>query len=145
MRFLPGRVPRPIEHVQKFLEVYIQSSESCWGAWAIIHKQGAHLIGHFGMEVLQPGNHDELFYAIGKTYWGQGLVTEAAQAVVKHSFDNCGFDTIIAQAVPANTASRRVMEKIGMQYRGLVNQYYNAELALYDVTREQFKNMSRPL
>jgi len=47
-------------------------------------------------------------------YWGQGLATEAARAVLHHGFETLRIDEIVALTVPANVRSRRVMEKIGM-------------------------------
>lgn len=56
----------------------------------------------------------EIGWRIAAAYWNQGLATEGAKAVLGYGFDSLHLDEIVALTVPANLASRRVMEKIGM-------------------------------
>ena len=48
--------------------------------------------------------------------WGQGLATEGASALIKWGFSFGGYDKIFAGAMTVNHASRRVLEKIGLNY-----------------------------
>ena len=48
---------------------------------------------------------------------GRGLATEGAQALVDHAFDTLRLPRLVAITLPINTASRRVMQKLGMVYR----------------------------
>jgi RimJ/RimL family protein N-acetyltransferase len=57
----------------------------------------------------------EAGWRLARDCWGQGLATEAARAALEFGFNRLGLEEIVAFAVPGNTASRRVMEKIGMQ------------------------------
>lgn len=59
----------------------------------------------------------EIGRRLAAAYWNQGLATEAAQSVLKHGFGSLRLEEIVARTVPANLASRRVMEKIGMTRR----------------------------
>ena len=43
-----------------------------------------------------------------------------------------------------NTASLNVMRKLGMEYQGVTEHYYGAELACYHLTREQYLAVPRP-
>lgn len=57
----------------------------------------------------------ELGYAIGPSpRWGHGLATEAARAGIEWGFERLHLDRIWAEAVEANIASVRVLEKVGM-------------------------------
>jgi RimJ/RimL family protein N-acetyltransferase len=57
----------------------------------------------------------ELGYAIGPSQlWGRGLATEAARAGIQWGFERLQLDRIWAEAVAANIASVRVLEKVGM-------------------------------
>lgn len=56
----------------------------------------------------------EIGWRLAADYWGRGLATEGAQAVVKYAFDELALDALVSFAVPRNIRSRRVMEKIGM-------------------------------
>jgi RimJ/RimL family protein N-acetyltransferase len=46
--------------------------------------------------------------------WGQGYATEGARASLEAGFTQLGLTEIVSITVPANTRSRRVMERIGM-------------------------------
>jgi [ribosomal protein S5]-alanine N-acetyltransferase len=48
----------------------------------------------------------------------RGLCTEALQACLALAFGSIGLTTVVARADPANVASIRVMQKIGMRYEG---------------------------
>jgi len=58
----------------------------------------------------------ELGYWIGKPFWGQGLMPEAAEALIEHAFNNLGMKTIWCGYYDGNTKSRRVQEKLGFEY-----------------------------
>jgi RimJ/RimL family protein N-acetyltransferase len=56
----------------------------------------------------------EIGWRLAPAFWGQGLATEGAHAVVRHAFDTAGLEALVSMTVPANLRSRRVMEKLGM-------------------------------
>lgn len=60
----------------------------------------------------------ELAYAISEEYWGQGIVPEAARAVMDFCFKAYQLNRIQARCKVENIASARVMEKIGMKFEG---------------------------
>lgn len=60
----------------------------------------------------------ELGYALAEPLWGQGLIAEAATAVLAYVFRTFDVQRIQARCKVENAASARVMEKIGMQYEG---------------------------
>jgi ribosomal-protein-alanine N-acetyltransferase len=53
-----------------------------------------------------------------RPYWGRGLATEGALASVDYGFEELGLERIISITLPENAASRRVMGKVGLTYRG---------------------------
>jgi RimJ/RimL family protein N-acetyltransferase len=56
----------------------------------------------------------EIGWRLAAGYWGQGLATEGARAVVRHAFETAGLTSLVSFTVPQNLRSRRVMEKLGM-------------------------------
>ncbi len=60
----------------------------------------------------------ELAYALSEDYWGQGIAVEASQAVMDYCAQEFGLKRIQAQCKVANTASAKVMEKLGMSFEG---------------------------
>jgi RimJ/RimL family protein N-acetyltransferase len=56
----------------------------------------------------------EIGWRLARPWWGRGLATEGAAAALADGFSRFGLSEIVAVAVPANRASLRVMERIGM-------------------------------
>ena len=58
----------------------------------------------------------EIAWRLRNAFRGFGYATEAAQAALSDGFDRCGLVEVVANTVPDNLPSRRVMERIGMKY-----------------------------
>jgi ribosomal-protein-alanine N-acetyltransferase len=74
------------------------------------------LYGWCGLGFLPETNEVEVAYLLGKPFWGRGYATEAARASVRYGFETIGVDEIVAIVHPENTASRRVIAKLGMSF-----------------------------
>ena len=61
-------------------------------------------------------NEVEVAYLIKKEYWGQGLGTEAAQAILDYGFEKLNLSRLICLIDEENLASIRVSENIGMTF-----------------------------
>ena len=87
--------------------------------WAVEVLTIAPFIGFVGLAVPRFEAHFtpcvEIGWRIGAEYWNRGYATEAARAVLTFGFETLRLNQIVAFTVPANMASRRVMEKIGMK------------------------------
>jgi RimJ/RimL family protein N-acetyltransferase len=88
------------------------------GLWATMHKESGEFIGRCG---LLPWTIDdrpevEVAYLLARAYWGQGLATEAARAIVGHAFERLDVARLVCLIDPANGASIRVAERIGMTF-----------------------------
>jgi RimJ/RimL family protein N-acetyltransferase len=64
-------------------------------------------------------NEVEVAYLISRAFWGQGLGTEAAQAILDYGFEKLGLSRLICLIDQENTASIKVAEKIGMTFEKL--------------------------
>jgi RimJ/RimL family protein N-acetyltransferase len=88
--------------------------------WAVEVIDGAPCIGFVGLSVVRPDSPVapavEIGWRLARDHWGRGYATEAAIASLRYGFDELDLDEIVSFTVPANTASRRVMERIGMRY-----------------------------
>jgi ribosomal-protein-alanine N-acetyltransferase len=86
---------------------------------AIVLPTDGRLIGIVTLTVTNRAlGQAELGYRLGPDSWGQGYAAEAAQGLVGFGFSALGLHRIYAMCHPDNSGSRRVMEKIGMQYEG---------------------------
>ena len=86
--------------------------------FAITLASTGELLGSVGLEIRREHGRAELGYWIGKPYWSQGYVTEAAREVVRFAFEDLGLRRVFAEHFARNPASGRVMEKIGMVREG---------------------------
>ncbi len=59
----------------------------------------------------------ELGYWIGKPFWGQGMIPEAAGELLRHAFEELGMRAVWCGYYEGNEKSRRVQEKLGFEYR----------------------------
>lgn len=71
-----------------------------------------------GMTVYFEGDYTrgELGWIIRRDCWGQGYAVEAAKGLIEYFRKSMGLDRFIAHCDSENTASKRVMEKLGMRY-----------------------------
>jgi RimJ/RimL family protein N-acetyltransferase len=83
------------------------------------------VVGGCGIGRLR-GDTPEIGYWFGLRYWGRGYATEAARAVIDHAFGTLGHDLLLGGARVSNPASRRVLEKCGFQWTGVVLQRVRA-------------------
>ena len=82
------------------------------------------VIGSLGIEKYDEGNHPEFHdlrgreigYVLSKEYWGQGLMTEAVQAVIAYLFERVQLDFILVGHFDWNRQSKRVVEKCSFTY-----------------------------
>ena len=88
------------------------------GLWATIHKETNTFIGRCGLLPWTFDGKDEVeeAYLLSKEYWGQGLGTEAAQAILDYGFDKLNLSRLICLIDEENLASIKVAEKIGMTF-----------------------------
>jgi RimJ/RimL family protein N-acetyltransferase len=91
-----------------------------WG-YLVIHKQDNTLMGHIMLKIIPdqaglPTGSCELGYFIVPSYQQQGYATEASKAIVNWAFDQPNVQTLTAGCDANNIASKRILEKIGMQH-----------------------------
>jgi ribosomal-protein-alanine N-acetyltransferase len=92
-----------------------------FGPWAAIDKATGRWIGRLGLDELSgwPGADTiEVGFELHQAWWGRGLATEGARAALAFGFGEHGLSRIISVTAASHTAARRVMEKIGLTYRG---------------------------
>lgn len=100
-------------------------AERGWGLWAVEIIGGDPFIGFTGLAPISfeasftPAT--EIGWRLARSAWGHGYATEAANSVLAHAFDALGFAALVSITATINVRSRRVMERIGMQYDPTAN------------------------
>lgn len=108
--------------------------------WAIQLKSNDQVIG--SITVVNDNDETkmaEIGYAISKTYWHQGITSEAAKAIIDYLFE-CGYERIQAKHDINNPNSGKVMEKVGMQKEGILrkaakNNQGIVDIAIYSILK----------
>ena len=92
------------------------------------------MIGTCGVTALNEACFSgEVGYVINPQYSNMGIATEAVKRVLEFGFEVLGLRRIEAHYMPENKASRRVMEKCGMTFEGILRKSMMVKGKLIDV------------
>ncbi|NKB17166.1 MAG: GNAT family N-acetyltransferase [Pseudanabaena sp. CRU_2_10] len=107
----------PLSHVQEML---VQSTtafqKGSYGIWIARLKQQETMAGFTGFWPFFEPPEIQLIYGLSSEFWGKGLATEMARAMLEYGFQTYGFEIISASADLPNKASIAVMERLGMTF-----------------------------
>ena len=90
---------------------------------AITRKTDGTLVGAISLMSMVTNHQAELGYWVGKPYWNEGFCTGAGQAVLRYAFTELQLLRAHATHFSRNTASGRVMLKLGMRHEGTRRQH----------------------
>lgn len=108
------------------------------GRFSVFLKDGTFL-GWCGLKYHPETNEIDLGYRFKKKYWGKGYATEASKLSLDYGFNELGHKRIIAKTMPDNIGSIKVMQKIGMTFRGHVNDPTDPHpFVLFDIYHHEF-------
>ncbi len=97
MRFSVGG-PLSFNQVKDFLENKIigQYSQRGFGLYAVVYAKNNRVIGYAGfmMQSIDGEELVELGYRLCPSFWGKGLASEAAEALIEYGFNNLHFELI---------------------------------------------------
>ena len=120
-RFLPVPQPYTMADAEQFIASQVLLDREQHQSWAI--EQNEAIIGGIDIRFDFENHLGELGYSLARPWWGQGLMTEAARAVIDAAFlAYPELNRIRAMADARNRASLRVMEKLGMVREGVLRQ-----------------------
>jgi [ribosomal protein S5]-alanine N-acetyltransferase len=102
-------------------------------------KDGTYL-GWCGLKYFPETNEVDLGYRFYKKSWGKGYATESSKEMLRYGFETLNLKRIIAKAMPANVNSIKVMQKLGMTFRGYVHDPTDPHpFVLFDMTQEEYR------
>jgi RimJ/RimL family protein N-acetyltransferase len=139
VRYLGGLAKQTPEFGTQRMRFYLECIEKYgYGMSAVVRKSDGVFIGWGGLQPLEETGETEVGYGFDKPYWGQGYATELAAAWLRYGFEEAKLARIVAVAIPENTASRHVMEKLGMRFERNA-MHYGSDCVFYSITREEFE------
>ncbi len=143
-RFLP--VPKPYErrHAEEAVAGWVLEDWSTHPDWAI--EVAGRASGGINLRLNHQQRNAEMGYALARRHWGRGYMTEAARAVIDAAFASLpDLARVQAGANARNTASIRVMEKLGMTHEGTIRHaprgvepHANESGVIYAILRDEW-------
>ena len=121
-----GLLSRPIADYQKH----------GFGRWACVLKESGLVIGFAGLKFLDDLQETDIGYRFLSANWGKGLATEACRPIMRYGFEVLKLECIIGLVDPANVASVRVLEKLGLTYVEMI-EYRGHAAAKYVLARDR--------
>jgi RimJ/RimL family protein N-acetyltransferase len=149
MRFISGQ-PESREQTAAGI-ARVQRCWLAWGTswWAFVDLKsgrvaGAGCIQYLRREAAIPAdlsllrsNPLEIGWRLNPDFWHRGLATEAAVRMAAFAFESLATHELLAVRHPENASSARVMDRLGMSYRGH-ELWYGTTLATHVLSREEW-------
>lgn len=105
------------------------------GTWRATRRDNGDFVGWFALKYIPGTAEVEVGYRLRYGAWGSGFATEGGRELVRYGFDDLGLHRIIGVTHPANVASQRVLEKIGLTDIGW-GHYYGRPVRVFEAVRE---------
>lgn len=145
-RYVPWETHRSIEDSLAYLNtVAAAQAEGKPASWAVVSRTEGRMVGTAGFVWWEPAHSAaEIGYILSRHLWGQGLMSEAAKAVVDFGFSRMELNRIEARCVEENIASARVLEKCGMTLEGKLRDYLRIQgklltYRIYSILRREWE------
>jgi [ribosomal protein S5]-alanine N-acetyltransferase len=102
--------------------------------YAIVLKETGELIGSIGLMRVDWSNRSgEIGYSIGEQYWGHGYMSETVALITNAAFRTLQLERVFARVFVGNTASERVLEKVGFSLEGTLRRHHHKEGRWFDM------------
>jgi ribosomal-protein-alanine N-acetyltransferase len=101
--------------------------------FAITDKATGKLYGAIALTNNRKFNNGEIAYWIGEEFWGNGYATEAGEAILEFAFLEKQYHKVYARHFKSNSASGRVIQKMGMEQEGVLRDHVMKENQYVDL------------
>lgn len=108
-----------------------------FGQLGVFDKKSKKLIGYVGLQFLDRTSEVEIYYGFFKDFWGKGIATEAAKAMLRFGFEEVRLEKIVGVTRPENFASQKVLTRLGFR-QGEMKRFYNVDTAYFSLLRENY-------
>lgn len=121
------------EQAQAIIDFYLAPGPKSYNRWLIVRKLDQSPIGTCGFHRWQQAHRRaEIGFDLAPSAWKQGVMTEALNAVLPYGFEHMQLNRIEALAYPDNSASIRLLERLGFQKEGVLRQYFRQRGVFHD-------------
>ena len=144
VKYLSYYPHKSIKESRRVLRKWVSSYKNNMYNWAIEYR--GNCIGNISVVAQEENGYIcHLGWQIDEPYWNNGIVTEAAKAVIDYLFEEIGCDRISSAHDTQNIGSGKVMQKIGMKFEGCLRRYYYqkdgsiGDRNLYSILRSEWQ------
>lgn len=116
IKFTGDKPFRDVSEAKAFLENYKEYQTNGCGRWAVIAKSSNEFLGWCGLKYDKELDETDIGFRFFEKHWNKGFATESAKACLNYGFEKLHLKFIVGRAMKENTASIKVLEKIGMSY-----------------------------
>jgi RimJ/RimL family protein N-acetyltransferase len=143
MRYITGGEPWSEEKIRSFVDRQVSLyAERGFCRWRLVERATGEFIGFCGVGLWGEELLPEIGWWLARQHWGRGLATEAARCALRDIFERIRLERVVSVARVGNTASRRVMEKIGLRL-DCEFQNQGVDLVRYEILHAQYAEGSR--
>ncbi|WVR07995.1 hypothetical protein IAU60_005038 [Kwoniella sp. DSM 27419] len=94
-------------------------------------------------EMTRAGVEGKMFYEIHPQLWGQGIMSEAFEEVLRFGMEELGCVRVASDPTTINEASIKLCTKNGMTYTKTVNNVYNRPQLFHEITKAEWWKIHR--
>lgn len=149
-RYVTWDTHRTLTDTKQFIDLVLHNyANKKIAPWAIEHKVTKKMIGTIDFVSWSPSHHvAEIGYVLSQDFWGKGLMTEAARAIIAFGFEKMELVRIQARCISENLGSERVMQKAGMTLEGIMRKAMltkgaHRDMKLYAILKEEFNAFNK--
>lgn len=141
MRYItPGEV-QTMDDTREELSKRIRTTDKPLGYWVIESRHDQSFIGWMALRHQVDSLDIEIGYRLDEAHWGKGYATEAARRVLWYAFSELGLERVVAVAMKENWPSRKVLDKLGMQFVQ-TRFVYGLNCAFYAIGQAEYLKMA---
>ena len=118
--------------------------------WGITHRENGKLIGTCGYYGFHTWHKRAgMGYELGRSFWRQGIMTEALGAIIEFGSKSIGLNRIEAAVMLENEGSVKLLEKLGFHQEGVLREYENwggkgcVDLLMFSFLRREYEENQR--
>jgi RimJ/RimL family protein N-acetyltransferase len=148
-RYQSWEAPMPLADARRTVERFAAGDPEAPGWFQCAVDLDGVLIGDLGLNLHENLMQAELGYTLATEYQGIGYASEAVLGLLEHLFVERELHRVSAEADARNTASVRLLERVGFTREGLrlSNTWFKGEWTddlLFGYLRDDYLNRSRP-
>lgn len=119
MKFFPKKLNES-ESLELLTKIKSNFEKNGFGLYAVESKEKNEFVGFLGFNIAEFESDFtpciEIGWRFRKEFWGEGLATEGASKCLKYGLEELDFKQIYSFTADINIPSKRVMEKIGLNF-----------------------------